>query len=161
MDKQTQALTVIDAETLSALSQVVNTQPKYIPIELIIDLRKKHLSASQIAKIVGCSKPNIVQRLHRACLSLDLTDRYRKNRAEVLGNLQRRISQSITDADLTKAGLRDKVISMGVLYDKERLETGQSTQNIFYADMIKAKSQVDKEIQELEGQNVECSDTKG
>jgi hypothetical protein len=35
----------------------------------------------------------------------------------------------ITDTDIEKAGLRDKVVAFGILMDKERLENGLSTQN--------------------------------
>jgi len=160
MDKQTQDVTELYPEITPSLIPNIRAN-KNIPIEAIIELRQKNLTVNQIAKILGCDHSNIVRRLQSISNEIDLTHSYKKNRADILAFHQRRIIQSITPADLKKAGLRDKIISAGVLYDKERLETGQSTQNIFYADMIKAKSQVDKEIQELEGQNVECSDTKG
>lgn len=57
----------------------------------------------------------------------------------MLSRLQAQIIQSITPTDLTKANLRDKVTAAAILYDKERLEMGLSTQNIAYADMIKAQ----------------------
>ena len=154
MPKQTQALAIpgVDQEESSypILSQVIQQGPKDIPIELIIDLRRKHLSASQIAKIVGCSKPNVIQRLHKACIQLEATDRFRKNKGDVLANLQRRISNSITDADLEKAGLLAKATSFGILFDKQQLFEGKSTSIVFYADLIKAKQIVDQEIREAE-----------
>lgn len=128
---------------------VIN-QLKYIPIERIIELRKKHLSCAEIAKVLGCSKANIIQRLHKVSEELDLTDTYVSNRATVLAFQQRRIIQSITDADIKKAGLLEKVKSTTFLHNSERLELGKSTSNIFYADLIKAKQMVDKEIQEAE-----------
>jgi len=152
MDKQTQALAIPDVDQ-TLLSEIINSpraHQKDIPIELIIDLRKKQLSTGQIAKLVGCSRPNIVQRLQKAAVDIELTYKFRKHRGEILANLQRRIIQSITPADLEKAGLRDKVISSGILFDKERLEEGKSTSIVFYADLIKAKQIVDQQIQDAE-----------
>jgi len=123
---------------------------KYIPIERIIELRKKHLSCAEIAKVLGCSKANIIQRLHRISEELDLTDQYVKNRADVLAFQQRRIIHSITDADIKKAGLLEKIKSTTFLHNSERLELNKSTSNIFYADMIKAREQVKQDIEELD-----------
>jgi len=148
MNKPNQDIVETDQSNLD-FPPIINPL-KYIPIERIIELRKKHLSCAEIAKILGCSKPNIVQRLHKISEELDLTDHYVNNRSKILAFQQRRIIQSITDADLKKAGLRDKVISTGILFDKERLEEGKSTSIVFYADLIKAKQIVDQEIQEAE-----------
>jgi hypothetical protein len=44
--------------------------------------------------------------------------------------VQRRLLNNISQADIKKSGLRDKVVAVGILYDKERLERGQSTENV-------------------------------
>ena len=41
-----------------------------------------------------------------------------------------RLLSAISDTDIKKASLRDKVIAAGILFDKERLERGQSTSNV-------------------------------
>jgi len=41
-----------------------------------------------------------------------------------------RLQESISDADIFRATLRDKILAIGVLYDKHRLATGQSTSNV-------------------------------
>ncbi len=71
----------------------------------------------------------------------EITKQYVNHRPTVFAHIQRIILNSITDADIKKANLRDKIVSAGILYDKERLETGQSTQNIAYADALKARDQ--------------------
>jgi len=45
-----------------------------------------------------------------------------------------------------------KITGAAVLYDKERLERGQSTANIAYNDQTKKLSELDKEIKELESE---------
>ena len=42
------------------------------------------------------------------------------------------------------------MIAASVLYDKERLEMGLSTQNIAYADMVQAKAKVINDLKELD-----------
>ncbi len=108
-----------------------------IPIEAIIDLKSKNLANSQIAKLLNCNPSNITRRLQ----DVELTKQYVNHRPTVFAHIQRIILNSITDADIKKANLRDKIVSAGILYDKERLETGQSTQNIAYADALKARDQ--------------------
>ena len=147
-----------DTESLEAIptQPKSNKLPKYIPIEQIITLRKKNLSTRQIGALLGCTGSNISQRLDKIDQNLVNTEHYKNNRAVMFQYQQQRIIQSITDADLQKANLRDKVISASILYDKERLETGQSTQNIAYIDMIKAKSSAVTEMQAIEAELIEA-----
>jgi len=115
---------LIDTSTLPDLS-IYN--PKDIPLSVLIDYRRRGLTYRQIAKLVGCSHVNVIKRLEGYCQDIDTVESYKRNRADVLAVVQSKILHNITKSDITKCNLRDKVISMGVLYDKERLERGQST----------------------------------
>lgn len=97
---------------------------KGIPLELLITLRKKRLPIKAIARIVKCRPANVRARL-KGIEGLDTLDEWKKNRADVLSYHQRRVLESISERDLNDAGLKDKSISFGILYDKERLETGK------------------------------------
>ena len=123
---------------------------KGIAIEDIVDLQSRGLSNTQIAKVLGCDHSNISRRLRPLIQTIDHTHKYRKNRALLLAYEQQRIRQAITDADIAKASLRDKVLSIAILFDKERLESGLSTQNIAYADIVKARDQAKDELKSLE-----------
>ena len=59
-----------------------------------------------------------------------------------MAGLQEKVLASITASDLEKASLRDKVISVGVLFDKERLERGQSTVNLasIYSQALESRT---------------------
>jgi len=98
---------------------------KDIPIELLISLRQRKLTIQEIAKIAGCSHQNVHARLEKTGLK-DL-DLHKKNRADIIALKSREILQSIDAADIKKAGLRDRVIAYGTLYDKERLELDKAT----------------------------------
>ena len=125
-----------------------------IPILSIIELKEKNLTNLEIAKLLDCSASNIYQR----CQDIEFTNKYVTYRAKYFAHLQRKILQEISSTDLKKANLRDKVISAGILYDKERLESDLSTSNIAYADMILKR---DRKVDELRAIEIEISQAAG
>ena len=132
-------------------STQVTTQQKNIPISLIIDLLEtKGLNQAQAAKVVGCHKSNISKRLK----DLDYTPGYLKsfkdNRADILAVLQAQIVKHITPEKLQKASAYQLTGMMSLLHNQERLERGQSTENIAYADMSKAQAIVQEKIRAFE-----------
>ena len=132
-------------------STQVTTQQKNIPISLIIDLLEiKGLNQAQAAKVVGCHKSNISKRLK----DLDYTPGYLKsfkdNRADILAALQAQIVKHITPEKLQKASAYQLTGMMSLLHNQERLERGQSTENIAYADMSKAQAIVQEKIKAFE-----------
>jgi hypothetical protein len=108
-------------------------------------MKEQGIPNVQIAKILKCDPRTIYNHLQ----ALDTTKQYVRNRSVVFSHLQSRIIQYITDAKLQKANLNQLVWSLGVLYDKERLECGLSTQNIAYADMVKAQRDDEQKLKQL------------
>ncbi len=88
------------------------------------------LTTRELGKLNDISHVAVINLFKRHGIERERIEEYKGNRADFLAGLQERIIGSITEADLEKASLRDKVISAGVLYDKERLERGQSTSNV-------------------------------
>ena len=103
---------------------------KGISLAKIIELRNKKLSYAQIGKIVGCSKENVIQRIKPFQTSIDNLPSIKENRADLLATVSDTILNSLTEADIKKAPAGQRVMMYGILYDKERLERGQATQNI-------------------------------
>ena len=124
--------------------------PKGIPIEAILAYKAQGLTKKEIAERLGINPSTVTIRLRPYHQTLENTDNFKNYRATILAYWQQRILQSITPRDLEKANLRDKVISASILYDKERLESGKSTSNIAYIDMIKAKQQHEDRLNDLE-----------
>ncbi len=142
---------IISQEDINSLPDTRKYGPKGIPLEAIIELRKKNLSTVQIATLLGCTPHNIQIRLK----DVELVKDFVSNRSTIFSHPHRIILNSITSADIKKANLRDKIISAGVLYDKERLETGQSTQIMGYADALKARDGVKITLEEIRRIKVE------
>lgn len=97
--------------------------PGVIPLARLIALRKKSLSYTEIAKIVGCDKSNVLRRLQ------DLGDFeiFADNIDTSYELLQHRLYNSITDACIAKAPLQSRIWAIAVLEDKKRLVRNQST----------------------------------
>jgi len=107
------------------------------------------LSYQQIAKIQG-STPAAVHRDISHLLPTESTEVFKSKRADILARLQERILTTIDDKDIQKAPLGSRVLAVAQMYDKERLERGQSTSNIasIHADIaaLKGRPNVDKPV---------------
>lgn len=137
-------------------SNLPQKEPRGVPIEQIIDYKLRGLSSPEISKLLGISDSTVRVRLMNHVEDIDNTTLFQKHRSKYFAFQARRILQAINDADIQKASLRDKVIAASVLYDKERLESGLSTQNLAYIDIIKAKQSVKGEMETIEAELVEA-----
>jgi hypothetical protein len=71
------------------------------------------------------------QAIHKQLQSLDgkaMLDKYKQERADCLAGLQAEIIASVDAATINKARLGERMVAVGVLYDKERLERNQATE---------------------------------
>lgn len=125
---------------------------KNIPIEKLIELRKKNLSYSQIAAILNIHPKSVQYRLQPIAEDIELTKDYVKNRTEILQYKQRELLNAITPTKIAKAHLQQLVWSFGVLYDKERLESGKSTANISYANLLQSQERVATERESIDAE---------
>lgn len=99
-------------------------------IEEIADLRGKGVSLAQIARMRGVSRQAIAQTIKRHGIDAGEIESFRKARPAVLAAKQRLLLDGITTETVKKMSGRDKLVGFGILYDKERLELGQSTMNV-------------------------------
>lgn len=117
---------------------------KNTPITKLLDQVKRcpAITTRELGKLNDVSHAAVVRLFQRHNIDRQRTDDYKGNRADFLAGLQEKVLASITENDLEKASLRDKVISMGVLFDKERLERGQSTVNLasIYSQALESRT---------------------
>ena len=104
--------------------------PLGIPLDSILPLAEKGLTHTQIAKLVGCDRSNISRRLRTHEVLTGQIKEYVTDRANILASIQWRLLSSITDDEIKKAPLGTRLMCFGILYDKERLERGQTTENV-------------------------------
>lgn len=98
------------------------------------------LSYSEIAAIDGTTPQNIHSKI-KDLLPTEETKTYQEHRADILSNLQLKLLSNLDDDRLKKASAFQLVGAAGLLYDKERLERGQSTENIaqIHGDIAKVR----------------------
>lgn len=101
-----------------------------------LKMRAQGLSYAEIAKTQGTSKQAVHRRLQALLPDAD-TDAYKAMRADILSKMQLKVLETIDDESIQKAPLAARAMAFGVLYDKERLERGQSTSNMMsiHADL--------------------------
>lgn len=104
--------------------------PTGIPIEAIVEYAEQGLTTRDIAKLIGCDHSNVVHRLKAVGFTRESNTFWSKHKVKVMQTLQSKILNSISPIHLKKANLQSLLTSFGILYDKERLETGQSTANV-------------------------------
>jgi len=130
----------------------VTTKPKGISLEKILHLRSKGLSLKDIAGACGCSEANVSLRLKDHNEDIEALDDFKAIKGDTLAIYQRKLLNSLSNADIQKASPYQRVGMFGILYDKERLERGQTTENIGYMDYNRALEQVMAERNKLQAE---------
>lgn len=117
-------------ETNTTIDLPIDYTPKNIPIEKIIKYRKQGLSINEIGDLVGISKQAVYQRLQPYLHELDTLEDYKTHRADIIALKGKEILKHLDSNRLEKASAYQLAGMYGILYDKERLERGESTQNV-------------------------------
>ena len=125
---------------------------------MIVEIATEHpdLTTREIGKLADCSHVNVITVLKRYGINRDETEDYKAHRGDIQAGIQNRILKSITDADIKAMPVGQRLMGYGILYDKERLERGQSTSNVdvrVTAALEVELSQIDKEIEILKGKS--------
>jgi len=124
--------------------------PKDIPLQKLIELRSKGLSYQEIAKIVGCSKPNVFYRLQEYKEEIDNLEAFKKHRADILSLKQSQILNSLTIEDIKECSAYQRVGMFGILHQNERLARDQSTGNIAVEALIESREEAANRYKEAE-----------
>jgi predicted DNA-binding protein YlxM (UPF0122 family) len=104
--------------------------PRKIDPDEAYHLKKDHgLSYQEIANQFKCSKQAVHQAISRLIIPKDELESFKKNRADIFASQQARVLKLVDDNMIKNARLGDINNLFGTLYDKERLERGQSTNN--------------------------------
>lgn len=88
------------------------------------------LSERNIATLTDTDPAQVHRTLKAYKIERDRTDQFKNYRADIFAGFQSRILASISDAEIKKSPFGSKILSVCQLYDKERLERGQSTDNV-------------------------------
>ena len=73
--------------------------------------------------------PSSVHQAIKHLIPTSKTEIFKRYRADIFSELQRRLLGSIADDDIKKAPMGSRVLAAAQIYDKERLERNLSTSN--------------------------------
>jgi len=105
--------------------------PKNTPVAKLLEQKALNpsLSIRKLAKINNLSQQAVSQMFKRYGVNENYLESFKEHRADILAGIQETVASTLTEADIKDASVRDRTILLGTLYDKERLERGQSTSN--------------------------------
>lgn len=100
--------------------------------QAIIEVAKSHpeLSTHQIGKLAGADHSTVSRTLAKYNIEQQHLEAFKGARADILAGLQMRILTTCTDEDIKKAPFGSRILAAVQLYDKERLERDQTTENV-------------------------------
>lgn len=121
-----------------------------IDVSTALDQRvNNRLSYEQIAKLQGVTKQAIHKRL-KGLLPDEAAEVYREKRADIFSKMQLDCLSAVDGPKRKAASALQLVTCAGILYDKERLERGQSTSNIDTRSITLHVEALDADIARLE-----------
>jgi hypothetical protein len=114
-----------------------------------------NLTTREIGKLVDCNHSNVIRVLQRYNIERNIVEEFKENRADLLAGLQEKVVKSVTVEDIQKAGIRDRMVVLGILHDHERLERGQSTQNVTHLHAVVRELQREEQIIDVDSNEQE------
>lgn len=102
----------------------VSTAPKGIPIETLIEYRKKGLSLTEIATLTGITKQTVSERLKD--IDLEGLEIYNNHKDKVFEHKQREIANSLTGSKINNMSALQAITGMAILQDKIMVMRGQA-----------------------------------
>jgi hypothetical protein len=103
---------------------------KKVVVKSLVDAGMPYRKIQEITLVSPASITNIVREFEA---NRELVEYYKKNRADILTHDQMLYRSYITPEKLEKASARELELMRAIAFDKERLERGQSTENIGHA----------------------------
>ncbi len=98
--------------------------------------------------MTGKSKQAVHQRLQPYKDAIENLPAFKENRADIFAIHQQRLLNSLTDDDIKRIPPGSRFTGVGILYDKERLERHQTSENIGIQGLIEHRQTLEQASQE-------------
>ncbi len=118
------------------LTKKLTTKKGKFSVEEAIALCERGMSLTEAAKLLGVSKQSVSKKLRRYNYSHERLKSFKESKADLLALLQSNILQGVTQEEIKKANLQQKMWAFGVAFDKERLQRDLSTSNVSLFEKI-------------------------
>jgi hypothetical protein len=127
LNQGAQANMTQEAKTISKPKTKTKPNPKLTAKqEKIITIRNDNpgMTNQQIADIAGTSSGYVSDVLQKYGLNKENVDDYNKNKIEIWQGITARILSKISDQDIEKGSLQQKITAAGIAFDKTQVLTG-------------------------------------
>jgi len=115
---------------LISIIDPLDANNKGIDVKKALELRQQGVTYTDIGKVFNVSKQAVEQALRPYKGKFRQLEQYKVNRADILAEIQLEILKSLDCDSIKKASAYQRIGMYGILYDKERLERGESTENV-------------------------------
>jgi transposase len=88
------------------------------------------ISNREISRELGIHQNTVADTLAKYGINKQELDTFVENRNSIVKSKQQMILDAITPDKMIKAGVKDLTVAYGIMLDKDRLESGESTSNI-------------------------------
>ena len=147
-------------ETLETIPKPPITTPKGISFAKLRRYRAKGYTYKDIALKVGCSKVNVINRLHGVIFTPEELEHMKLNLGDILLNDAMKYRSYITPAKLKKADAGTLAKMVSFKHSEYRIEAGLSTSNIAYVDLTKSYEDAKKAFLDAGGTEEEIEDAE-
>ena len=109
------------------------------------------LTVADIARMSGCSSTGVYKAIQRHGIDVSALRTFKDRKADVLTHVQMRVVEAMPNK-VEGTSLRDLATTFNILHNAERLERGQSTQNLSVSALMEQAGSLDETISRLEAQ---------
>lgn len=117
--------------------------------EEALHLKLDHgLTYQEIAEMSGTTKQAVHQAIAPLIGNMKEVEEFKGKRADIFANKQKELLLALDDAKVKNMAGRDLVVAAGILFDKERLERGQSTVNLasIYSRALEDRTETPQDV---------------
>ncbi len=112
------------------VSQPSRKRPTKPNVQKLKELAKTNLTHEEIAKDLGLERSTVTKAIKRLGIECAEVEDFKKRRADVFASMQLDAIKAITPEKLEKSSAYQLYGMTSLIYDKERLERGLSTDHI-------------------------------
>jgi len=142
-----------DNDLIQATKPKPMRQTKKVPtMQIIIADSQAGKSIKQMAAAYGCTEQAIRSKCKKHGFSSVQLRSFKERRADIFAWKQSQLIEAMSKEKISGASLRDQATTFNILHNAERLERGQSTQNLDFNSLGAALSELEVEEARLKAE---------
>jgi len=121
------------------------------PLPVMLSHLQAGLTASDIARIYGVSSSGVYGAIRKYGIDISALRTFKDRKADTLAHIQMLVTSAMP-GKVESTSLRDLATTFNILHNAERLERGQSTNNLSVTALLEQAGELDVTIARLEAQ---------